>query len=280
MSTAVANAATDAAEDHKRRSSRTGGGEPPPVPPGEDGGKPPTKQAPQVGAAPPPKLSATKTMVLQLVAGGVSGAVTKTATSPLEVCKLRLQLQGMSGEPDKYKGIVQTLRVILKEEGVYGWFKGNGANVLRVVPVYALKFAFNDTFKNLFKQPGKPLTNWELMASGTLAGLFQQIMTYPLETIRTRLSLASHMSNVQYKGIIDAFRGTIKHEGVQGLYKGLGPTILSGSPYVGLQMTTYEILVVNMPPVDSPALRELYKLGSGALAGFVAQTITYVSCCA
>jgi len=256
MSSAVASAATG------------------PDPPLRDGSTPPSRR--RSTAAPPPKRDKTEVMVLQLVSGGVSGVVTKTLTAPLERVKLLLQLQGMTGAPPKYRGILHTLRVTLREEGVRGWFKGNGANVLRVVPVYALKFAFNDTFKNMFRVPGQPLTNAELMASGTLAGLFQQVVTYPLETIRTRLTLSPDMGKVQYRGITDAFRGTVRHEGVRGLYKGLGPTILSGSPYVGLQMTMYEVLTQYMPKADGPFEREMYKLLSGALAGIVAQTVTYV----
>jgi hypothetical protein len=42
-----------------------------------------------------------------------------------------------------------------KEEGFRGLYKGNGANVVRVIPTYALKFAFNDTFKDMLRKPGQ-----------------------------------------------------------------------------------------------------------------------------
>jgi len=238
--------------------------------------------------------SSTTTFVLELVAGAVSGIVTKTATAPLERVKILLQLQGMTvkkklveetgGELKtkiptsslKYRGIWHTLITVLKDEGIKGWFKGNGANVVRVVPVYALKFAFNDTFKEMFHTPGKPLTFFQLMMSGTLAGLFQQCATYPLETVRTRLTLGV-LSQHKYHGIIDALVQTVKHEGVRGLYKGLGPTILTGSPYVGLQMTFYEELNRNAPRFEDKYANQAMKLFNGAMAGIVAQTLTYVS---
>jgi hypothetical protein len=230
------------------------------------------------------------TFILELVAGGVSGVVTKTATAPLERVKILLQLQGMSAKRKlgatsdvnmrvpstalKYRGIWHTLITVLKEEGLRGWFKGNGANVVRVVPVYALKFAFNDSFKDMFNNKGEPLTFVQLMMSGTLAGLFQQCVTYPLETIRTRLTLGV-LSHHKYHGIIDAFVTTLKHEGIRGLYKGLGPTILTGSPYVGLQMTFYEELNRNSPKFQDKFTNSIVKLFNGALAGIVAQTLTY-----
>jgi hypothetical protein len=93
-----------------------------------------------------------------------------------------------------------------------------GANVLRVIPVYGLKFAFNDTFKSLVAGPGKKrLTTSELLWVGTLAGLFQTVLTYPLETVRTRLSLGVGQG-VAYKGIVDCVRQMIRTEGLSSMY--------------------------------------------------------------
>ena len=93
-----------------------------------------------------------------------------------------------------------------------------GANVLRVIPVYGLKFAFNDTFKTLVAGPEKKkLGPADLMWIGTLAGLFQTIVTYPLELIRTRLTLGVEQGGIQYKGIIDCVRQVLRSEGVPGL---------------------------------------------------------------
>jgi hypothetical protein len=120
------------------------------------------------------------------------------------------------GKP-KYTGIWQTLWLVTREEGPLALWKGNGANVLRVIPVYGLKFAFNDTFKTLVAGPGKKrLTTSELLWVGTLAGLFQTVITYPLETIRTRLSLGAGQG-VQYAGITDCFKQMWRTEGAAGL---------------------------------------------------------------
>ena len=103
------------------------------------------------GVAPPPasptqpKKSHQHLMVLQMVAGAFSGAVTKTATAPLERIKIIFQVQGMAKQDlvkPKYTSILQTLALVSKEEGVHALWKGNGANVLRVIPVYGLKFAW------------------------------------------------------------------------------------------------------------------------------------------
>lgn len=65
--------------------------------------------------------------------------------------------------------------------------------------------------------PGaKKLSTSELLWVGTLAGLMQTILTYPLETIRTRLSIGAGQG-VQYKGISDCITQMLKTEGARGL---------------------------------------------------------------
>jgi len=222
---------------------------------------------------------ATRTRIKQLIAGGASGAITKTAVAPLERIKILLQVQGMKNSDVKhfkYRGIVGSMRTVVQDEGFLALYRGNGANVLRVVPVYALKFTFNDTFKDMVRTPGEDLSFVQLICAGTLAGLFQTFVTYPLETVRTRLTIGAGMG-AKYTGIVDVLRQTVRHEGVAGLYKGIGPTILSGSPYVGLQMSFYEIFKRRMEKrkETNVFLQQIEKLLSGAAAGVIAQTITY-----
>jgi solute carrier family 25 phosphate transporter 23/24/25/41 len=52
--------------------------------------------------------------------------------------------------------------------------------------------------------------------------------------------------------------------------------MLTGSPYVGLQMTCYDLLNRPLPKyIDDPFVMQLAKLMTGATAGIIAQTVTY-----
>ena len=122
----------------------------------------------------------------------------------------------------KYTGIMQTFWLVCREEGPLALWKGNGANVLRVIPVYGLKFSFNDTFKAIVAGRGgaaanRALSVGELLSVGTLSGLFQTIITYPLETLRTRLSLGAEQGGVRYQGIADCVRQMVRTEGAGSL---------------------------------------------------------------
>lgn len=214
-----------------------------------------------------------------MVAGGLSGAVSKTATAPLERVKILFQIQGMRQLPArnlKYKSISQSLLLILKEEGLWGWFKGNGSNVVRIIPVYALKFTFNDVFQGMVMKEGqnvKELSFAQLLLAGTTAGLFQMAATYPIETVRTRMTLSKDLAGgTVYRGIIDCLVRTAKDEGFFALYKGFNAAMVSGAPYVGLQMAFYQ-LGQNMWPQDQ--VTWYGKLLVGAVAGVSAQTLMY-----
>ena len=128
-----------------------------------------------------------------------------------------------------------------------------------------MKFGFNDTFKGIVRKPGQDRLGFvQLISSGTMAGLFQACITYPLELVRTRLTLGPALG-VKYNGILDCFASTVRTEGFRALYKGIGPTIISGAPYVGPQMTFYELYSRNAnDKFRGTANPTLLKLACGA----------------
>jgi solute carrier family 25 thiamine pyrophosphate transporter 19 len=58
-----------------------------------------------------------------LIAGAFAGATARLVTSPLDILKIRYQLQYKSNI--KYKSLYQSLSTIIKEEGVLSLWKGN-----------------------------------------------------------------------------------------------------------------------------------------------------------
>lgn len=50
----------------------------------------------------------------------------------------------------RYKGIIDVLVRVPKEQGFISLWRGNLANVIRYFPTQALNFAFKDTYKNIF----------------------------------------------------------------------------------------------------------------------------------
>merc|ERR1711926_30641 len=88
---------------------------------------------------------------------GVAAGVSKTAAAPIERVKLLVQNQDemiKQGRLDKpYTGVIDCTTRVLKTEGVYPFWRGNLANVLRYFPTQALNFTFKDAIKAIFATP-------------------------------------------------------------------------------------------------------------------------------
>jgi hypothetical protein len=80
-------------------------------------------------------------------------------------------------------------RAVYAEGGVRAFFRGNGANVLKVVPETAVKFAAFDLLKRAIATDPGNVTIAERFAAGGLAGVASQALVYPLEVIKTRLAV-------------------------------------------------------------------------------------------
>lgn len=186
-----------------------------------------------------------------------------------------------------YTGIWSTLRRMWKEEGFKGFMRGNGTNVIRMIPYSASQFAAYEQFKSYLLKPGKTeLDTPSRLLAGALAGTVSVACTYPLDLVRTRLSIQSAtafslgnsgtslQTPKKLPGIVSTVQLIYKTEGgLRGLYRGLWPTTLGVAPYVALNFQCYEVLKDYLIPVDS--VGNINKLFCGALAGSIAQTIIY-----
>lgn len=232
-----------------------------------------------------------RNQLIHLVSGGIAGGVSRTCVSPLERVKMLLQIQVSAG---KYTGVNQTLVRIGKEEGLHGYFKGNGTNIVRIVPYTAVQFAAYEEFKKLFRIPEDPREQHPVLrlTAGALAGVVSSTVTYPLDLIRTRLAVQGEGSERRYKNIRHAFITIIKEEGglLSGcLFRGLGPSLIGIAPYIGLNFAVYEtlkgyVMTHGRAEAGGHKLRTLtheedlpivIKLSCGSIAGAVAQTGTY-----
>ncbi len=167
-----------------------------------------------------------------LVAGGFAGAVSRTMTAPLDRLKIILQVQGSHG-------VVASFMRMWKEEGIRGCWRGNGANVVKIVPEAGVRFLAFDRIKTLVvRDPNQP-TIGERLLSGGLAGITSQIAIYPLEVVRTRLAVSNAS---QYGGMSDAFLSTLRNEGITALYRGISPALLGIFPYAAIDLGVYDML--------------------------------------
>jgi solute carrier family 25 (adenine nucleotide translocator) protein 4/5/6/31 len=186
-------------------------------------------------------------------AGGISGAVAKTATAPIERVKLIIQTQDAnplikSGEVPRYTGIGNCFTRVFQEQGLGAFWRGNFTNVIRYFPTQAFNFAFKDTIKNLFPKYNSKTDFGKFflvnMASGGLAGAGSLCIVYPLDYARTRLASDVGAGQKSFNGLGDCLVKTAKGPaGFMGLYNGFGVSVMGIIPYRGVYFGMFDSLM-------------------------------------
>ncbi|EGG06794.1 uncharacterized protein MELLADRAFT_48294 [Melampsora larici-populina 98AG31] len=232
----------------------------------------------------PTKPKSTSSHLIEyFIAGGTAGAMSRTVVSPLERLKIIFQCQGPGSS--NYQGMWPSLVKIGKTEGWRGYFRGNGINVIRIAPYSAIQFSAYEVAKKLLTRlsPTQELNTPLRLTAGAIAGICSVVATYPLDLVRSRLSIISAeigtkpQAHQNSTGIIKTSLEIYKTEGgLRGLYRGLIPTVIGVAPYVGSNFASYEFLKQTFcPPDQSSPYNVLKKLGCGAFAGGMSQTVTY-----
>jgi solute carrier family 25 folate transporter 32 len=94
------------------------------------------------------------------LAGATGGFASGVVTCPLDVIKTKLQAQGgfrkqgtvASGNGAVYNGMLGTARVIWREEGLRGMYRGLGPIILGYLPTWAVWFTVYGKSKAFFSQ--------------------------------------------------------------------------------------------------------------------------------
>ncbi|XP_013877283.1 mitochondrial adenyl nucleotide antiporter SLC25A24 [Austrofundulus limnaeus] len=208
----------------------------------------------------------------QLAAGAMAGAVSRTGTAPLDRMKVFMQVH--ASKSNKIS-LVGGFKQMLKEGGVTSLWRGNGVNVLKIAPETAIKFMAYEQYKKLLSsEPGKIQTHERFMA-GSLAGATAQTAIYPMEVMKTRLTLRK---TGQYSGMFDCAKKILKREGVKAFYKGYIPNILGIIPYAGIDLAVYESLKnlwLSKYAKDTANPGVLVLLGCGTISSTCGQLASY-----
>jgi len=165
-------------------------------------------------------------------------------------------------------------RLYAEEAGFSTFWRGNGTNVLRVLPTYGTRFWLYHRCENALPAS---LANGDVrrLCAGALAGSGALLLTHPLDTVRTRLAASRlHVGRGAYTGPSDCLRFTWRHEGVRGLYAGCLISLLEIAPYTAICFASYEGAKHRFSE-QSGGSSVVGKLMSGLLGGVLASTFCY-----
>ncbi|XP_062071470.1 MIF4G domain-containing protein isoform X4 [Lepus europaeus] len=180
------------------------------------------------------------------VAGSVSGLVTRALISPLDVIKIRFQLQierlSRRDPSAKYHGILQAARQILRDEGPTAFWKGHIPAQLLSVGYGAVQFLSFELLTELVHgATAHDAREFSVhFVCGGLSACMATLTVHPVDVLRTRF--AAQGEPRVYKTLRDAVVTMHRTEGPLVFYKGLTPTLIAIFPYAGFQFSCYSSL--------------------------------------
>lgn len=157
-----------------------------------------------------------RTYMQTFAAGCTAGAATTVLVTPIEVLKIRLQVQR-----GRAQGPLALAASILQTEGLRGLFRGTGVTLLRDTPSTGLYYAVYEASRNAAGGRGAG-TDLATLLAGALAGVCSWLSIYPLDVIKSRMQA----SPGRYASMLDCARRSLREEGPAVFSRGLPACLL------------------------------------------------------
>ena len=209
-----------------------------------------------------------------LLAATEAGVGVSVLTNPIWVAKTRLALQERGGggldvstggvvrntkaTKVRYKGLLDCLYSIARNEGVPGLYKGLTPSLL-LVSHGAIQFTCYENLKNIARggvsvapddndtapsMEQRELTSTECAVYGMLSKILASFVTYPQQVVRARMQKLQieERNQIKYKSVLQSFGTISRREGISGMYKGMVPNLARMLPSTGVTFFTYEFV--------------------------------------
>ncbi|KAJ1731516.1 hypothetical protein LPJ61_002494 [Coemansia biformis] len=195
--------------------------------------------------------SAIPTLGQVAVAGAGAGAVNSVLASPVELLKVRLQVQYTSATSTAgrtaFRGPAPLARHLVRRFGARGIMWGFWATVAREIPAYTafytgFEFAKRAFARRLTGGDADRLGPLPLMASGSVGGVSYWVASYPLDVIKSRVQ--NGVAPPKGIGYIAATaRAIAAEQGLWGFFRGFSPSVLRSIPAAGVTFASYELVM-------------------------------------
>lgn len=218
-------------------------------------------------------MSEKSSPVKYFISGGFGGVCTVLAGHPLDTIKVRLQTmpRALANQVPLYEGTWDCAKKTVQREGVRGLYKGMGAPLAGVAPIFAISFFGFGVGKRLIQKGDEELTLPQLFAAGAFSGIFTTVIMAPGERIKCLLQIQQGLEKPKYSGPTDVVKQLYREGGIKSIYKGTVATLLRDVPASGMYFMTYEFLQKTLRDVggDSTELGLLKTIFAGGMAGIL-----------
>ncbi|KAG7204143.1 hypothetical protein KM043_001988 [Ampulex compressa] len=174
--------------------------------------------------------------------GGLASIVAELGTFPLDTTKTRLQVQGQKLDQRhahlKYSGMTDALLQISKQEGFRALYSGISSAILRQATYGTIKFG---TYYSLKKAAADKWETDDLVIinvmCAALAGAVSSAIANPTDVVKVRMQVTGSEANVSLFG---CFQDVYQHEGIRGLWRGVGPTAQRAAVIAAVELPIYD----------------------------------------
>ena len=192
----------------------------------------------------------------EIIAGSFAGAVQSIICCPVELAKLRVQIEGQGEKHQKfiprklrgrnqerYHGSIDCFFKIYKKHGLAGCYRGMTLTVMREVPSFAIYFGMFEICCQLFSPTGGHVDSLgaaSLLLAGGMSGTASWVFTYPIDVIKSRYQADS---TGLYNSMLDCTKKTYQAGGLRAFSQGLNATILRAFP---MNAATFATVVMTL----------------------------------
>ncbi|XP_062198774.1 uncharacterized protein LOC133901413, partial [Phragmites australis] len=183
-----------------------------------------------------------------VLGAGLFSAVS-AALYPTVVLKTRLQVSPAAAAAALPPSSIGAAAAILRREGPLAFYRGFATSLAGTVPARALYMGSLEATRSAVGLAALNLGAPEPAASaaagaaaGLAAAVAAQVVWTPVDVISQRLMVQGNPCHTsRYRGGLDAFRKILASEGVRGLYRGFGMSILTYAPSNAVWWATYSL---------------------------------------
>lgn len=189
----------------------------------------------------------TRDVLGKMLAAGSAASVAELVTIPVDTSKVRLQVQGegalAAGRQVKYRGMVQTMTTVAREEGLRCLYKGLSAGLQRQLCFCGIRIGLYDTVRSMYGDDGTPGTKPKVLtkiAASITTATTAVLLFQPTEVVKVRMQAAGAAS--PYTGAMNAYATIARQEGVKGLWRGVSPNVARLSVVNCTEIVVYDII--------------------------------------
>lgn len=178
---------------------------------------------------------------MNFLVGGLAGITATTCIQPMDLIKVRKQLEGEAGRKTSFGQIASQL---YKEAGMKGFYRGIDSAIMRQVVYAPIRVgAFYQIMDFLKATQDGNVPAWQKALASLFAGAVGATVGNPFDLALVRFqgdSMVPEAERRNYKNVFDALFRIVSEEGFFSLWKGVGPTIGRACSLNVAMMTSYE----------------------------------------